>query len=289
MPITVSEHTLAPACIKARMLLYREADGRDSIQEVIRSNGYHVVVRNEIIQTPNELKSLPGVDIVLVDITSSSHKVLATVQALNAAIGICRVRPRLLCFSRAYRSPKFVLPIEKCGARYVRVESLSTLVEAIDLLLAEMNELDRNGPTFRIVHRFSQGSCAPGEEVSAVLLVHNGDFRQLPLAVVERLVFELLAQRRRIALDSLQIVSAMSGDWFFREHAANSGHKQIKRLRRATVKVIIQRIRDAMATTFGKANLCFDSHDVLRSCLAEGTNRVLYRLQADVRWRHELR
>jgi hypothetical protein len=152
-----------------------------------------------------------------------------------------------------------------------------------------MNELEQSGPTFQIVHRFSQGSCAPGEEVSAILWAHNGDFRQLPLAMVERLVFELLAQRRRLALDSLQIVSALSGDWFFREHAANSGHKQLKRVRRATVKVIVQRIRDAMTSTFGKAHLGCDSRDVLRSCLAEGTNRVLYQLRARIVWDHQPR
>ena len=107
------------------------------------------------------------------------------------------------------------------------------LLEAIDLLFAEMNELDRNGPSFKIVHCYSQGSCAPGEEVSAVLLADHGEFRQLPLAVVERLVFDFLAQHRRIGLDSSQIVSGLSGGWFYREHAANSGHRQVKRVRRA--------------------------------------------------------
>jgi hypothetical protein len=78
----------------------------------------------------------------------------------------------------------------------------------------------------------------------------------------------------------------MSGDWFYRDHAANSGHEQVKRIRRATVKVLVQRIREAMATTFAKTGLRFDPRDVLRSCPAEGTNKVMYKLHADARWHH---
>jgi hypothetical protein len=107
--------------------------------------------------------------------------------------------------------------------------------------------------------------------------------------MVERLVFDFLAHHRRIALDSLQIVAGLSGDWFYRDHAANSGHKQVKRIRRATVKVLIQRIRKAMASTLARAGLRLDPYDVLRSCPAEGTNRVLYKLHGDVRWVHEPR
>jgi hypothetical protein len=99
-------------------------------------------------------------------------------------------------------------------------------------------------------------------------------------------VFDFLAQGRRIALDSSQIVAGLGG-WFYRDHAENSGHKQVKRVRRTTVKVIIQRIRGAMASTFSEAGLRFDPYEVLRSCPAEGTNRVLYKIHGGVRWVHE--
>jgi hypothetical protein len=84
----------------------------------------------------------------------------------------------------------------------------------------------------------------------------------------------------------LQIVSGLSGDWFYREHASNSGRRQVKKIRRATVKVLVQRIREAMASTFAKAHTRFDPCDVLRSWPAEGSTRVLYKLHADVHWDH---
>jgi hypothetical protein len=50
--------------------------------------------------------------------------------------------------------------------------------------------------------------------------------------------------------------------------------------------LLVQRIREAMASTFAKAGPQFDPRDVLRSCPAEGTNKVLYRILADVRRHH---
>jgi len=287
MPLVIPESTTIHVSAKPELLMCGTTGGSDAMLEPIRAHGYGVMAAPVSCPVSTPVRALlSGVDIVLLDVTMSSRDVLNTIDALTASLGICSVRPRLLCFSTAHRNPHFVMAIEKCGVRYVRVASPSILLEAIDLLLAEMNELQRNGPCFQIIHRFSQGSCAPGEEVSAALLVHHGEFLQVPLAVVERLVFDFLAQHRRIALDSLQIVSGLSGDWFYRDHAVNSGHKQVKRIRRATVKVLVQRIREAMASTFAKVGLRFDPRDVLRSCPAEGTNRVLYRLHAGVRWHH---
>jgi hypothetical protein len=228
---------------------------------------------------------LAAVDIVLLDLTTSSHDVLETIRDLISAIGICTARPRLLCFSLAHRNPQFVLGAQKCGARYVRISNPEMLVEAIDLLVAEIREQERSGPCFHIVHRFSQGICAPGEEISAVLLESAGDFFQLALGLTERFVFDFVAQRR-LAVDSLQIVSGLSGDRFYSQHAANSGHKQINRVRRPTIKVSAQRIRDGMSSAFGEAKVEFDPYQILRSCVAEGTNRVLYKLCAQIRWQH---
>jgi hypothetical protein len=274
---------------KTRILICEAPEVTESLLSALNSTGFDA--RASTLSHPISplLRNfLPEVDVVLLDLTTKTNEVLPVIGELSSAIGVCRARPRLLSFSTVHRNPRFVLDAEKHGARYVRVENIPMLVEAIELFAAETNELERDGPFFQILHRYSQGTCAPGEEVSAVLLADHGEFRQLPLAVVERLLFDFLAQHRRIAMDSLQIVSGLNGGWFYREHAANSGHKQIKRLRRATVKVIIQRIRDSMTSTFGVAHLGFDSRNVLRSCLAEGTNRVLYRLDADVKWHHEL-
>jgi hypothetical protein len=119
---------------------------------------------------------LTTVDIVLLDLTTKSQDVLAAIGDLNSAIGICHVRPRLLCFSTVPRSPQFVLGAEKHGARYTRVANILMLVEAIELLVAEMTELERNGPSFQIVHRYSQGTCAPGEEVSGASFLIMANF-----------------------------------------------------------------------------------------------------------------
>jgi hypothetical protein len=287
MPLVVPESTSIHISAKPRLLMCAPTDDPNALPDIVRAQGHNVVVAKVSCPISTALRTLLfSADMVLLDVTMSSRDVLSLIDALNASIGICSVRPRLLCFSTAHRNPDFVMALEKYGARYTRVTTPSLLAEAINLLFAEMNDLQRNGPCFQIVHSFSQGSCAPGEAIFAALLVHHGRFLQLPLALAERLVFEFLAQHRRIAMDSSQIVSGLSGGWFYRDHAANSGHKQVKRIRRASVKVLVQRIREAMASTFAKAGLRFDPRDILCSCPAEGTNKVLYKLFADVRWHH---
>jgi hypothetical protein len=152
--------------------------------------------------------------------------------------------------------------------------------------MTEIVMLERTGPCFEIVHRFTRGGrCAPGEEISAVLLASRARFYQLPIGLAQRFIFDLLAQRR-LAVDSLQIVSGLSGSWFYKDHALNSGYRQPKKIRRATVKVLVQRIREAMASTFEEAHLRLDPKGVLRSCYAEGSKRVIYRLNANVHWHH---
>jgi hypothetical protein len=271
---------------KPRILICGLADGPKSWLENLRAFG--CLAEQMPLCRPISLNVrtlLAAVDVVLLDLTTSSHDVLETIRDLVSVIGICMPRPRLLCFSSAHRNPHFVLGVQKSGARYVRISSPEMLLEAVDLLVAEIHEPERNGPCFQIVHRFSQGICAPGEEISAVLLERAGDFFQLPLGLTERFVFDFVAQRR-LAVDSLQIVSGLSGDRFYSQHAANSGHKQVNKVRRPTIKVSAQRIRDGMSSAFDEARVGFDPYDVLRSCLAEGTNRVLYKLCAQVRWQH---
>jgi len=225
-------------------------------------------------------------DIVLVDLTHRSEEVIKTLSGIAAAIGISHIRPRILCFSTIHRNPQFVLSVQKTGARYVRVSDTGMLLEALDLLVAETKALESSGPHFVIVHRFSQGTCGPGEELSAIMLHGGESYFQLPLGIAERFTFEILAQHRHVALDSMQIAAYADGDWFFRDHALNSGRRWVTRIKQASVKVRAQRIRQAMASSFVKAHLGFDPFNVLRSCIAEGTNRVLYKLHGRIEWQH---
>lgn len=229
---------------------------------------------------------LPSVDIVLLDVTSCTHDSLTMVRELTASMGAHSHLARLLCFSSISRNPRFVLEIEKCGARYVRVGSLAMLLEALELAMAEIKELRTKRPRFQIIHRFSQGECAPGEEIVAVRCDSGSNLWQLPLNLAQRLTFDFLALHRHIGLDSIQIASGLNGGWFYKNHAANSGIRQFKKIRPLAVKVTVQRIRDVMGSTFTRAGLKFDPYDVLRSIPMEGSRKVLYKLTADVVWSH---
>jgi hypothetical protein len=270
-----------------RILIIASNDVRCPWVELLRAHGHsveHITTSRPISTHVRSL--LSTADVVLLDLTASTEDMLNTIYELQAAIGICNLRPRILSFSSVHRRPQLILNAQKCGVRYVRITSPEVLIDAVDVLLAEMSDLEHNGPRFEIIHSFCRvGCCAPGEEISAVLLSHAGSFFQLPLGLAQRFVFDFLAQRR-IAVDSLQVVSGLGGDWFYREHASNSGQRQPKKIRRPTVKVIIQRIREAMEFTFANAQLKFNPYDVLRSSYAEGSKRVLYKVHADVRWRH---
>ncbi len=287
MPLVLSDFASVEPISKPRLLICQPGAGASPWFEILGNQGYAVKEVPLLRPLSSHVRSLlSSVDIALLDLTTSSHDVLNTIYELNTAIGICNASPRLLAFSSAHRNPQFVLKVEKAGARYVRVAGSELLLDAIEALFAEMGDLESNGPSFEIVHRFARGNCClPGEEISAVVLPHAGKFFQLPLGLAQRFVFDLLAQRH-VAVDSLQIVSALASDRFFVEHAANSGQRQAKKIRRATVKVLIQRTRESLAATFAQARLKFDPSDVLRSCHAEGSKRVLYKLRASVRWRH---
>ncbi len=267
------------------LTLFGDSRSKD-IAAHLRSVGYGITLSPFPSATTTPINLVEQCDVALLDISTIPQSVLATLERVNAAIGIGNVRPRVLCYSTVHRNPSLVLNLQKCGARYARVSGPETLIEAIELLLCEMNEIEYHRPSFRIVHRYSRGTCRPGEEVTAVMWSNGGDFLHVPLGLAERLVFDLLARHRRIPLDSLQIVSTFRGDPFFQEHALNSGQRQVGRVRRPTVKVHVQRIRSAMASAFTSAHLLFNPKDVVRSGLAEGTNKVLYKLHADVRWQH---
>lgn len=284
---TVAVDALWPISTQTRVLLCLPANSSYPILEALRVGGYRVATVDLSRFFAAQVRSaLSTADVVLLDVTTSGRDIMEAVQEFNSAIGIYDVQPRLLCFCTAHRNPHFVLGLEKCGARYTRISSPAMLLEAIELLLAEVSELQRTGPCFQIIHRFSRGRCAPGEEISAIQFAHGSNLFQLPLALTQRLVFDFLAQHRRIAVDAMQIVSGLSSGWFYRDHAGNSGLRQIARIRVATVKVLVQRIRKAMAAMFARAQMKCDPCDVLRSFPAEGSRRILYKLHANVRWDH---
>ena len=104
---------------------------------------------------------LAAVDVVLLDLTTSSHDVLETIRDLVSVIGICMPRPRLLCFSSAHRNPHFVLGVQKSGARYVRISSPEMLLEAVDLLVAEIHEAGGTDRAFRSSIGFLKASALP--------------------------------------------------------------------------------------------------------------------------------
>jgi hypothetical protein len=285
MPFVLPEFAPLQTSARTRLLICATS-GPSPTSELIIAHGYALEVVTIDRPISARLRALlSAADLLLLDLTASKHEVLNTIQELTAVIGIGSLRPRLLCFSCVPRNPQFVLRVQNCGARYIRIGGPEMLLEAIDLLITEVDDLERKGPRFQIIHQFSRGICTPGEEISAVLLTNGASFFQLRLGLAERFVFDFLAQRR-ISVDSLQIVSGLAGDRFYREQAVNSGQRQVKKIRRPTVKVLMQRIRDAMASTFVEARVDFDPYDVLRSCPAEGTNRVLYRLRAQIQWRH---
>jgi hypothetical protein len=232
--------------------------------------------------------TLSDVDIVLLNVTTGGKEIIDAAQKVRSALCHSGASTRILCFSTSQRNSEFVLELERCGARYVRVSDPKMLMEALELLVAEISNIERNGPCFRISHRFSQGACAPGEEIAAIELVHDCGFFQLPLALSGRFVFNYLAENRSLCHDAFQIASGLSG-WFYREHGLNGGTRQTVKIRVPTIKVIAQRIRLAMDSAFATAGLSCDPFDVLRSFQAVGSTRALYRLRADIRWEHRTR
>jgi hypothetical protein len=281
------ESSMADAGTTSRILL---ASGIDAMLDPIHSRGHEVIVEDISRSSTARLHMfVSSVDIVLLNVTASSRDIMAMIRDLMAVIGACDVAPRVLCFSAAHRNSDFVRAIQKYGAGYVRVSDSAMLLEAIDLLLADMDELRRNGPCFHMLHRFSHGACGPGEEAAAVLYPCAGELFQLPLALSGRLVFNFLAEHPRIAFDSKQIASGLRGGWFYRDHAANSGVRQLVKVRVPAVKVIIQRSREAMSVAFEHAHVRIDPFDVLQSLPAAGSgNRILYKLKAEVIFRHSI-
>lgn len=258
----------------------------DVVCETLHRAGYGLDVGEFSIPKGLKIQSaLTSLRVVLIDTSMGKSEVFSAIHSVRSLLGASGGDFRVLCYSDVPRNPHFVLELERRGARYVRISNPEMLIECIGLLYAELDELARNGPQFRIIHRYSQGSCAPGEEITAVELFHRQHAFHLRLSLSQRFVFNLLAQSRSAALDAFQIAAGLNG-WFYRDHARNSGKGYTTKVRVATVKVLIQRIREAMAACFAEADLHSNPYDALRSFYAEGSRRALYRLYAGIHWEH---
>jgi hypothetical protein len=168
--------------------------------------------------------------------------------------------------------------------------SLSPVLNMVELLIAEMNHLRSAGPPFRIVHRFRMpGSigCQFGEEVFACFLVYRGREYQLQLTLAQRLIFEYLAKHSRIAQSARQIELGIRADEFFRDHAKNANGRTTltRRIPRSSIKEHIRRLHYAIELAFQDAGLCVDPRKVL---IVQNTvgNEVLYKLKATCTWTH---
>jgi|SRR5579859_464296 len=168
-------------------------------------------------------------------------------------------------------------------------DKFAPVIDEVDLLVAEMKELEHAGPHFAILHRFNiQGTdCMPGEEIVNISLVHRGREFPLRLSLASRLLFDYLAQHRRLPQGAKQIQAGISTDAFYTNHAANagSGEKQTRRFRDISIKEYAKRIRRALALAFLEAGLKLDPSAVLKSEKTE-TNHVNYRLKISAEWIH---
>src|ERR1035437_6230643 len=211
---------------------------------------------------------------------------------------ICKRRPGMAHFPRcryffACRSetlePILSFGSNAWGRAMPAKNSLSPILNKVDLLIAEISHLRSAGPHFRIVHRFRMpgSDCLPGEEAAAVFLQNRGHEYQLRLSLAQRLLFDFLARHSRLAQSARQIELGIRADAFCQHHAKNANGRTvlIRRIPRSAVRVHIQRIHRALSLVFQEAGVGIDPLKVL---IAQDTagNETLYRLKATCGWTH---
>lgn len=171
-------------------------------------------------------------------------------------------------------------------------DDLLPIIEEVDVLLAELRELNTTGPHFRIVHRFHRHGtvCAPGEEIAAVYLVYRGREYWLRLPVALRILFDYLARHSGMPQNATQIEAGIRCDPFYRRHAANASNsfKLNRAISRSFVRVYIARLRSAMTTAFRDANLSVNPAAVIASRTTV-MNEVGYQLRGSAEWLHDHR
>jgi hypothetical protein len=165
----------------------------------------------------------------------------------------------------------------------------SPVIEEVDLLAAELNELEHVGPHFVVFHRFHMegADCLPGEEIAKISLIHRGREFRVRASLASRLLFDYLAHRRRLPQSAKQIQAGITTDAFYASHGANakSGKKQTRRFSHVSIKEYVKRIRRSLVEAFLEAELELDPKKVLISESTE-SNQVNYRLRISVEWIH---
>lgn len=167
--------------------------------------------------------------------------------------------------------------------------SLSPVLNKVDLLIAEISHLRSSGPHFQILHRFRlPGSdCLAGEEIAAALLVYRSYEYQLRLSLAQRLIFDFLARHSRLAQSARQIELGMRADPFCKLHAKNANGRTglTRRIPRSSIKEHIRRLHQALEIAFHEAGMGIDPRSVL---IVQDTvgNEVGYRLKATCSWTH---
>jgi hypothetical protein len=165
---------------------------------------------------------------------------------------------------------------------------IGPIIEEVEYLLAAAAAFRAVGPRLQIIHRFhrSETSCAPGEEVAAVYLVHRSELYHVRLGIGELLLFDYLA-KSRLPQSAAQIQAGVRSDPFYTRHAWNSGatRRQVRRINH--VRVYVKRIREALALSFREAGM--DYADPYKVLVSETTtsNSVLYALKCSIEWVHE--
>ena len=161
------------------------------------------------------------------------------------------------------------------------------LIAQAEIALLEAGELVNNGPKFRIIHRFhKQGTlCEPGEEVAAIFLLEKAREILVPFSLSLRLLFNYLAEGRRIPQSATQIAAGIHTSLFYTKHGFNAGPQLHRKITRSAIKEYIGRSRSALNIALVSAALPIDSSRVIMVQRTSG-NEVLYRLRAKVEWIH---
>ena len=136
--------------------------------------------------------------------------------------------------------------------------SLSPILNKVDLLVAEIAQLRASGPHFRIFLRFRMpGSIGhlPGLEVFAIFLVYRGREYQLRLTLAQRLVFHYLANHCRLAQSASQIELGIRADDFYKFHAKNATGRTVlrRRIPRSSIREHVRRLHQALGMVFQEA------------------------------------
>jgi len=161
------------------------------------------------------------------------------------------------------------------------------VARGVELLLAEMKEIEAAGPQLKILHRFWKPGtiCLPGEEIAMVCLVYRAREFPVRLSLSSRILVDYLA-RCRLPQTAAEIERAVRRDPFYMRHGANGKPgTQVRMIKRRAVKVFIQRIRQALGAAFQEAGLRLSPHAVVRSESSD-TNITLYRIRASIEWVH---